>query len=199
MADLLLATGNPNKIIELRPLFLPRYQLCALADLSLIDDHTEDGDTFHENSASKALYYSRQTHLPVVADDSGLVIDALNGLPGVRSARYPNPDMPYPDRCQYILDQMGKTLPENQRTARFVCVASVAKDGKLLGQTVGIVEGRISLNPQGEKGFGYDPIFFHPPSGCTFAQLSLAEKNSLSHRFQAFSGLIQQLDEFLGG
>ncbi len=197
MVELLLASGNPNKIIELRPVFLPDFQLCSLAEHALKDDHTEDGDTFHENSASKALYYSRLTDLPVVADDSGLIIDALNGLPGVRSARYPGADMPYPDRCRHILNQMREKTADHQRSARFICVASVARNGKLLGQTEGIVEGRISLSPQGEQGFGYDPIFFHPPSGCTFAQLSLEEKNRLSHRFRAFSALISQLDSFL--
>ena len=198
MNEILLATGNPGKVRELIPLFEPAsFRLVSLADVGLANDHEETGSTFHANSGSKALYYSRKTQLPVIADDSGLVIDALNGLPGVRSARYPNADMPYPDRCRHILEQMkGHHEPEN-RSARFCCVASLAWKGELLIQTEGTVEGRIAHELRGSLGFGYDPIFFYEPLQRTFAQLGLAEKNSLSHRFLAFQALLKSISELL--
>ena len=186
MFDLLLATGNTNKLAELSPLFTPVFRLHSLSEVGLADTHEETGDTFEQNSRSKALYYSSQTNLPVLADDSGLIIDALGGLPGVRSARYPNPDMPYSERCRLILQQMDDLRNPEERTARFCCVASVAVNGKLLVQKTGIVEGFISMALKGSKGFGYDPIFFHEPTNRTFAQLPMDQKNRISHRYLAF-------------
>ena len=198
MNEILLATGNPGKVRELVPLFEPAsLKLVSLADLGLANDHEETGNTFHENSGSKALYYSRKTNIPVIADDSGLVIDALNGLPGVRSARYPNADMPYPERCRHILEQL-KGYPEpDKRTARFCCIASLAVQGKLLHQSEGTVEGWIAHEARGTRGFGYDPIFFYEPLHRTFAELRLEEKNRLSHRFHAFRSLLEVIPELL--
>jgi XTP/dITP diphosphohydrolase len=150
----------------------------ALADTTPIE---ETGSTFEENARLKAEGYSLRTPHPVLADDSGLEVDALGGGPGVLSARYGGPDLTDPDRCMAILAALADT-PEDKRTARFRCVLALASAGRTLATFDGVVHGVILRAPRGANGFGYDPIFFHPPSGCAFAELTRAEKELVSHR-----------------
>jgi XTP/dITP diphosphohydrolase len=123
-----------------------------------------------------------------VAEDSGLVIDALNGEPGVRSARFLRPDASYPERFAEI-DRRLAALPDRARTARFVCALAVASAGNVIYETVGVVEGEVAPAPRGDHGFGYDPIFFYPPYGCTLAEVASAEKLRVAHRGHAFRRL----------
>lgn len=163
----------------------------------------ECGDSFAENARSKALHYARATNLWCLADDSGLQVDCLNGEPGVRSARYACPDEA---RCpaREVLDQANNAkllgalegVPDERRTARFVCHLALASQERILIETFDTVEGRIARAPRGSNGFGYDPIFFVPELGCTTAELSPEEKNRISHRGKAvrhFASLLRSL------
>lgn len=193
---IVFATGNRNKVRELKALAEPFFTLITLVETGVIADYEETGTTFEANSRGKAQYYSEKLSLPVVADDSGLEVDALNGEPGIFSARYLDPEMPYMDRCTAILDKLAG-MPEERRRARFCCVASCARNGSVIASEYGIVEGRIAAEAKGQGGFGYDPIFFYPPFRRTFAQVSLAEKNTVSHRFRAFQALFRILQQKL--
>ena len=183
---LLLATTNPNKVREIRPLLagLP-LELVTLADVAAIPEPEETGATFWENARIKALAYARATDLMVVAEDSGLVVDALDGEPGVHSARFMGAGASYPDRFQEIFRRIG-TRP---RTARFVTALAVARGDTLLFETETFVEGEIATAPAGAHGFGYDPIFWYPPFERTTAQMTDSEKAVVSHRARAFRNL----------
>jgi len=193
MLKIVFATGNKNKIKEVAGLIETNIKILSLEDVNIFTDFEETGTTFEENSKGKALFYSQFTDLPVIADDSGLEIDYLAGEPGVYSARYLKPDMTYPERCKIILDKM-KNVEKKQRTARFKCVACCAVKSQIIEYCEGVVNGEISIDIQGNGGFGYDPIFFYPPFNKTFANASLKEKNSISHRFFAFSKLFKSLE-----
>jgi len=164
----------------------------ALPDLNRIAAPEETGSTFEENAVSKALYYSRFTHETVLADDSGLVVDALNGAPGVHSARYAGPDATDQENNNLLLRDLATTA---HREARFVCVLALARQGKALTTERGIVEGRVLLSPRGHNGFGYDPLFFYPPLNRSFGELSNEEKLFVSHRGNAFRALCKRLRE----
>ena len=183
---LLIATTNPNKVREIRPLLagLP-LELVTLADVAAMPEPEETGGTFWENARIKALAYARATDLMVVAEDSGLVVDALDGEPGVHSARFMGVGTSYPDRFQEIFRRLG-TRP---RTARFVTALAVARGDTLLFETETAVEGQIALAPSGAHGFGYDPIFWYPPLERTTAQMTDSEKAVVSHRARAFRNL----------
>ena len=192
----LLATNNPGKAREIRPMFEEAgLTLITLADLGLEFEAKEEGSTFAENALQKARetfeFISGNTDgsIAVLADDSGLVIDALNSEPGVDSALYLGRDTPYPEKCQHLLDRLAN-LPESQRTARFVCCLVCIRPGMPLLSTEGTIEGRIAHRAQGQGGFGYDPIFFYPPQGKTLAEMAPAEKNTISHRGQAIQKMI---------
>ena len=182
---LLLATGNPGKIKELRALFarlpvVPGYQLVTLADLQIIADVAETGSTYSENAVLKARAYARLSGLPALADDSGLEVDALDGAPGVRSARFsPKPGATDADRRAYLLERLSG-IPQPW-PARFRCVvAAVLPNGdELYGE--GGCPGRIIYPERGTNGFGYDPIF-ELALGLTMAELDAETKNRLSHR-----------------
>jgi len=182
---LVLATGNPGKIKEceafLGPAGFTVLGLDALTDQTPVE---ETGKTFEANARLKAEGYSRRTPHLVLADDSGLEVDALGGAPGVLSARYGGPDLTDPERCTAILDALAGT-PDDKRTARFRCVLALAKAGRTVATFDGVVEGSILRAPRGANGFGYDPIFFHAPSGCAFAELTREEKELVSHRGNA--------------
>jgi XTP/dITP diphosphohydrolase len=190
---IVLATTNPDKIREIRALIghLP-IALTALDEFPAIAPPEETGETFAENAKLKAVYYSRATGLPAIAEDSGLEIDALGGLPGVQSARFGGERAPYPERFERLY-AMLEARGSRDSPARFVCHVALADGDRVIFDARGTVEGRVSPEPRGMHGFGYDPIFFHPASGMTLAEVTDAEKRAVSHRGEAF----RQLAEFL--
>jgi XTP/dITP diphosphohydrolase len=185
MHTLLLATSNPHKLEEFRTLFsdMP-LRLLSLHDVQLDVDVEETGDTFAENAELKGRTYAQMSHMLTLADDSGLEIDALGGVPGVHSARYLGRETSYEERFKVILEQL-KGLPLELRSARFLCVIALAEPSGKIDLVEGIVEGVIADRPRGTNGFGYDPIFFLPELGKTFAELEPAVKNRISHRARA--------------
>ncbi len=191
---ILFATGNLNKVREVKKLAGDSFEILSLKDLKLENlEVEENGKTFLENAKIKAEFYSNYTDLPVIADDSGLVIDYLNGEPGVYSARYLGNSLSFRDKCKIILDKMSEVKDIKERSARFICCACFAQKGKSLFCKEGRVEGYISFELKGEKGFGYDPIFFYPPLNMTFAEIDLESKNSVSHRYKAFKLLFEEI------
>jgi XTP/dITP diphosphohydrolase len=193
MTRLLVATANPGKIKEFAAALDPAgIEVVGLESLQDRTEVEETGSTFEANARLKAEGYSLRTDLPVMADDSGLEVDALNGEPGVISARYGGPDLDDFGRCRLVLEKIAG-VPADRRTARFRCVLAVARAGKTLAVYEGSVEGRILEAPRGENGFGYDPVFFHEGSGHTFAEIDQAEKERLSHRGQAVRKLLVAL------
>lgn len=185
MPVLLLATTNRHKVEEFRAIFadLP-YRLLSLADVGLDMDVEETGTTFEANSQLKAHAYAKATGMLVLADDSGLEVDALGGAPGVYSARFLRPDASYEERFAYIFEKL-RGLPQEQRSARFRCVITLADAMGTARSVEGVVEGIIADEPRGEHGFGYDPIFFVPEFGKTTAELAPELKNRISHRGRA--------------
>ena len=185
MKRYVLATNNPGKLREMRAIFQsPGRQLLSLSEAGAACDPEETGLTFTENAVIKAKAAMEVTGLAAIADDSGLVIDALGGRPGVHSSRYARPG----SRKRTILEQM-KHLPRPQRTARFVSVVACAYPGGRVITAEGVCEGEIALDMRGTEGFGYDPIFYVPEYGCTFAEMSAELKNAISHRAKAFHNL----------
>jgi XTP/dITP diphosphohydrolase len=187
MGPLLIATTNPGKLREIRRLLadLP-VPLCSLADTPAINEPDEHGATFAANARDKARYYAWATGLMTVADDSGLEIAALDGAPGVHSARFPG------DSYREKFHELFRLMDERgarESAARFVCAVALARGDEILFETEGIVEGTITREPRGTGGFGYDPIFFYPPLGRTLAELSEREKSAVSHRGRAFRAL----------
>ena len=192
---LLLATTNRDKVREIRSLLADSpVHLIALSDVAPIEEPEETGQTFQENARLKARHYSLHSGLPTVAEDSGLVIDALDGEPGVRSARFLRPDASYADRFAAIFERLAR-LPDRPRTARFVCALAVMDAERIVFETTGTVEGLISPAPAGNRGFGYDPIFYYPPYGATLAEVGEAEKLAVAHRGQAFRALARWIRE----
>ncbi len=190
---LLVATTNTGKLREIRSLLagVP-VELVTLRDLAAIEEPEETGLTFEENARLKALYYSGHTGMTTVAEDSGLVIDGLDGEPGVRSARFLRPDATYPERFAEIFDRLSGP-PEKNRAARFVCALAVAHRGHIIYEARGTVEGEIAREPRGAAGFGYDPIFYYPPYGSTLAEVAEDAKLAVAHRGQAFRALTSWL------
>lgn len=192
---ILVATHNPGKIREFRQLLAPLGdRICFPADLGLHLEVLEDGQTYADNARRKALAYVQIAGLPVLADDSGLEVDALDGAPGIRSARYTLGDDA--DRVAALLAKMHG-VPWEKRTARFRCVIVIATPESELHTVEGVCEGYIAYEPAGEGGFGYDPVFYLPEYGCTMAQLSPQEKNRLSHRARAVQAAIPVLERLL--
>jgi len=175
----------------------------SLADFPGVGEVKEDGSTFAENACKKASGYARATGLWTLADDSGLVVDALGGVPGVNSARFSGERPRGADRKLLDRRNMDKVLsllqgvPEEKRTARFVCCLCLASPEEVLIETQGMLEGLITDKPAGTSGFGYDPIFYVPQLGKTVAQLGEDEKNAISHRGNAIRKLRLLLDELL--
>ena len=176
-----MATHNPNKLLELQRILEPLHIEVTTADLQ---DVEETGETFAENAFLKAKAACDQTGLPAVADDSGLEVDALHGAPGVYSARYAGPDATDAQRMEKLLGEL-EGIPAGQRTARFVsAICVVYPDGKRI-DVEGTCEGSVAFAPRGTDGFGYDPIFYVPEYGCTTASMSSETKNAISHRGKA--------------
>jgi len=200
---ILVATTNPGKVRELGAMLAAGVRWRSLADFPDVKEVEEDGATFPENARKKAVEYARATGLWTLADDSGLVVDALDGAPGVKSARFSG-ERPA-DGQRGLLDHrnMAKVLrllegvPQEKRTARFVCCLCLAGPEKVLIETQGALEGRIAEQETGTAGFGYDPIFFVPHLGKTVAQLAPDEKNAISHRGNALRKLQPLLSDLL--
>jgi XTP/dITP diphosphohydrolase len=184
---LLLATTNPGKLREIRDLLagVP-FEVRSLEGLPDIAAPEETGQTFEANALLKARYYAQATGLLAVADDSGLEIDAMDGRPGVLSARYPGAT--YEERFTNIWREMGAS-GRPDRGARFVCAIALATPDAVLFETRGTVEGQILPEARGSEGFGYDPIFYSPELGKSLGEASLAEKQTISHRGRAFTAL----------
>ena len=186
MRTLLVATTNPGKLREIQWLMAGvAVHLASLADLPPIEEPEETGTTFEENARLKARYYSARSGLWTVAEDSGLVIDALGGEPGVRSARYLRPDATYPERFVDLYRRLDSQR-DAPRSARFVAALASAEDGTITYETTGVVEGTIADEPRGGGGFGYDPIFVYPPYARTLAEVTEPEKIAVAHRGIAF-------------
>ncbi|MGA8143843.1 MAG: RdgB/HAM1 family non-canonical purine NTP pyrophosphatase [Candidatus Acidiferrales bacterium] len=190
-----LASSNPGKLREYRVLASgSQIEFALLPNFSEIPPFHELAPTFAENSAGKALYYSRFAAGMVLADDSGLVVPALGGAPGIYSARYAGPNASDEDRYRKLLREMqGKE--GSDREARFVCVISLARDGQALAVISDSARGTIAKEPRGSDGFGYDPVFFFEQLGRTYAEITREEKNQYSHRGKAFRKVLA----FLGG
>jgi XTP/dITP diphosphohydrolase len=209
LVRLLLASSNSDKLREFRDMASENepqvravlearaersspIQLDLLPNFSELPAFDESAPTFAENAAGKALYYSRYSDLPILADDSGLVVDALGGAPGVRSARYAGTGATDADRIVKLLRELRRTASSNRR-ARFVCVLALARSGQALGVFSDAAEGEIAESPRGAGGFGYDPVFLFPALGKTFAEIPGEAKNLCSHRGKAFRKLLAYL------
>lgn len=191
-----LASKNPHKLVELDAILNKLgIELVLQSTLGVDIDVEETGTTFEENSFLKAQAVMRATGLPALADDSGIAVDALNGAPGVYSARYGFDDtLDDVGRMNLLLKNMEQ-VPDGQRQAKFVCVITlVMPDGSSV-QARGEVHGQLTREPRGENGFGYDPIFYYPPAGMTTAQLPREEKNRISHRAVALKSMYEKLKE----
>jgi XTP/dITP diphosphohydrolase len=199
--DILVATTNQGKIRELRLLLGDQANWVSLSDMGIDLDVEEDAPTFSGNAALKAKAYAQASGLWTLSDDSGLVVDALGGQPGVLSARFSgvqSSDRTEVDRKnnEKLLGLL-KDVPERERTARFMCCICVASPETVLVETKGEVEGLIAETPSGQGGFGYDPIFYLPNFGKTMAELGSAEKNTISHRGNAIKALKPLLEKQL--
>jgi XTP/dITP diphosphohydrolase len=188
-----IATTNRDKLREIRALLAGApIVLRSLADYPPVAEPQETGSTFEENARSKAAAYAAALRASlgrdalIVAEDSGLVVDALDGAPGVQSARFLGPGASYQDRFAEIARRLA-ARPAAPRTARFVCaLVACDRDGRVRFESRGTVEGEIAVAPSGDGGFGYDPIFFYPPYGRTLAELSSDDKRAVAHRGHAF-------------
>ena len=182
MPRLLLATNNAGKVAEFRQLLAGcGWELVTPAELGLTMQVEETGQTYAENATLKAVEYARAGGVVTLADDSGLEVDAMDGRPGVLSARYAGADRTDQERVQAMLQELAG-VPDDERTARFRCVIAIADTTGRVELVDGTVEGRIGHEPRGENGFGYDPIFLLPDRGMTTAELPPDEKNTISHR-----------------
>lgn len=198
MDRLVVATMNRGKLREISQLLAGApVELLTLADFPQVAAPEETGRSFAENARLKALYYARHTGEPTVAEDSGLEIDALDGAPGIESARYGGEQSTYPEKFALIYDALkartaapssALRASEGKLTARFVCALALARNGDVVFETRGTVEGEIAPEPRGAGGFGYDPIFYYPPYGCTLAEAG-DRKAEVSHRAKAFRTL----------
>jgi XTP/dITP diphosphohydrolase len=182
---IVLATSNKNKLKEIQEILKDfPVAIKSLSDFGPMPEAVEDGETFDDNAYKKALHYAKVLGVPCLADDSGLVVDALDGRPGVYSARYSGPEATDWKNCEKLLGEMeGQT----NRSAHFVCVLSLATPAGPALTWEGRCNGELISERRGEAGFGYDPIFFSPDLGKTFAEASMAEKSAISHRGRALA------------
>jgi len=197
MTKIIIATSNEGKMKEFRSLLAHKdVEIVSMKEAGINIEIDENGTTFEENAAIKAKTVCDYSGCLCLSDDSGLVIDYLNGEPGIYSARYLGHDTPYEEKNRIIIDRL-KGVPEEKRTARFVCaVAAAFPDGRVI-TVKDTMEGRIADAPAGSGGFGYDPIFFFPPKGTTSAEMTAEEKNSVSHRGKALRRMVALLEKEL--
>jgi XTP/dITP diphosphohydrolase len=191
---LLIGSNNRKKAAELAELLrgLP-WEVKSLADFPAVAEPEENAETFEENAAAKARYYSEAFGVACAADDSGLCVDALGGAPGVLSARYAGSDCNDARNVAKLLDALAE-VPWHLRTARFVCCAAFVRPGAEPHLERGKVEGHISVEPFGSNGFGYDPVFVPEDHDCTFAEMDPRDKHAISHRGRAFAKLRAHLE-----
>ena len=197
MRKIIFATGNQGKMNEIKAIFEETdIEVISMKEAGINVDIEENGATFEENAIIKAKTIAKETGEIVLADDSGLEIDYLNKEPGVFSARYAGEDTPYSIKNQMLLDRLADVEKE-ERTARFVCViAAVLPNGDVITSRA-TIEGYIGYRPEGENGFGYDPIFYVPEYECSTAQLTMEQKNELSHRGKALRAMKEKLKVYL--
>ena len=192
--ELLIASNNPNKIRELKEILGDRFETFSLKEKGIISDPEETGETFEENSEIKARFALEKSGIATLADDSGLAVEALNGEPGVFSARYSGEDATTEKNNALLLKNMENIT---DRRAKFVCVITLLfPDGRKI-QAKGECHGEILLSPKGTNGFGYDPLFYVPEYKKTFAELTAEEKNAISHRevaLRAFEERLKNID-----
>ena len=197
MKKIIFATGNQNKMQEIREIYEDLgYEILSMKEAGISVDIVEDGKTFEENALIKARAIADQVDAIVLADDSGLEIDYLNKEPGIYSARYMGEDTSYDIKNANLIERLDG-VPKEKRTARFVCaVAAVFPDGseKVVR---GTIEGYIGWKPEGENGFGYDPIFYVADLNCSTAELSPEEKNARSHRGNALRAMREELKQYI--
>lgn len=191
MEDIVIASNNQGKINDFKAIF-PNKNVIGISELIKDFDVEETGTTFEENAKLKSVAAAKALNKQVIADDSGLEVQALNGEPGVYSARYAGLDKNDQDNIKKLLDNMNN---ETERAAQFVCVISMSSPNGQTQQFKGTVSGEITTEPIGENGFGYDPVFYVPSLGKTMAQLTDEEKAKISHRGKT----INQLQQFLAG
>lgn len=194
---LVVATGNPGKVHELRDLLagLP-FEVIGLSDFGNISEVEETGATFTDNAVLKARGYAEQTGVMTLADDSGLEVDALNKAPGVYSARYGGANTSFDEKMKKLLGELERTGGTDRR-ARFVCSMALADEhGDILHISEGVCEGHIAEAPSGSNGFGYDPVFIPDGYALTFGELPGETKRQISHRARAVSGIIRYLLDF---
>lgn len=193
MEKLIFATGNQDKMKEIRMILGDLdYEILSMKEAGISVDIVEDGKTFEENAKIKAKAISKLAGCLVLADDSGLEVDYMDKQPGIMSARWMGEDTSYAIKNAKILENL-EGVPDNQRTARFVCaIAAAFPDGRVITKR-GTIEGIIGYEERGENGFGYDPIFFLPEYGKTTAELSPEEKNKISHRGKALELIKKEL------
>lgn len=196
MKKIIFATGNANKMVEVRMILANcGYEIVSMKEAGIDIDIVEDGKTFEENAIIKATAISKTKEAEgcvVLADDSGLEVDYMDGAPGIYSARWQGEDTPYSIKNQMIIDALANAK-EEERTARFVCaIAAAFTDGTVTTRR-GVIEGMIAHQPAGENGFGYDPIFFLPEYGKTTAELAPEDKNKISHRGRALEKIREVL------
>jgi XTP/dITP diphosphohydrolase len=195
--ELLVATTNLDKVAEILSLLrgLP-IAIKTLKDFPGVEIPEETGATFAENARDKALHYARASGVQTMAEDSGFVVDAIDGEPGIYSARYVRPDATYPERFEAIYSKLRRRNLGSS-PARFVCALALADHRGITFETKGIVEGHVAEAPAGDGGFGYDPIFYYPPYGRTFGEVSLEEKAAVSHRGESIRALRAHLEQSL--
>lgn len=192
---LLLATTNRGKVREIKKILRGLgFKIESLAEYPEFGTFKERGKTFEENSRGKSLFYSQKYPGLVLAEDSGLEVEALCGKPGVRSARFAGPKATDNQNISKLL-RLLRYIPPEKRQARFVCVATLTQNGRLIKSFKGQVRGKIIATPLGRNGFGYDPVFYYPPLRKTFAQLTAEEKNNISHRGRALRKLRKFLEK----
>jgi XTP/dITP diphosphohydrolase len=197
---LVVATRNRHKTREIQQILGPEFNVRDLGAYPEVSEIREGGSSFGENAKRKALAASRQLAALVIADDSGLEVDALGGAPGIYSARYAGANATERDKIDKLLRKLARVrATEDERRARFRCFVALARNGNLLGTFKGIVEGRIADEGRGDYGFGYDPIFIPEGLEQTFGELPTEVKNAISHRAKAIRALAVKLRQFEPG
>ncbi len=193
---LIIATGNEDKVKEIGEILKDTdFEAVSMKQAGFTPDIVEDGTTFEENALIKAkAVHALTSGEYVMADDSGLCIDALGGAPGIYSARFCGEDSTYEEKFKKIFEMLGG-VPEQERTARFVCAIAVVRPDGSSFTVRGEVEGILHEEPKGENGFGYDPIFYVPEFGMTTAQMSPSQKHAISHRGRALRAMVEKLTE----
>ena len=196
---IVLATGNKNKIKEIKEKFSSPglLEISSFQELDTIPEIDENASTFEGNALIKAEAICRLTGLPAMADDSGLVIDALNGEPGVYSARYGGDNLSDTEKNDLVLSKM-EGIPAEKRSARFICAIAIALPDSRNFTVEGVCHGFINSEPHGTNGFGYDPIFYIPEESRTMAQLTSEEKNRISHRGRALEKAFEIIKQIAG-